>query len=123
MFQLARTRRPRRAGDWTEAKAVTFIVTLAARQSVTLAARAAGMSRKSAYALRARNFAFATAWKSALAVAVQGDKVREVNDPPFSTQQGDAVPRHMSLDQFHEILSRWRSESGMELLAPGMTLP
>jgi hypothetical protein len=51
LFQLARTRRPRRASDWTEAKAVTFIVTLAARKSVTLAASAAGMSRKSACAV------------------------------------------------------------------------
>jgi hypothetical protein len=33
---LSRPRRPLRPGEWTPAKAVTFIVTLAATRSVTL---------------------------------------------------------------------------------------
>lgn len=47
--------RPRRPGEWTAGSAILFIVTLAAKGSVTLAARDAGMSRKSAYALRKRD--------------------------------------------------------------------
>lgn len=63
------TRRPRRAHEWSDARIVTFIVTLAAYRSVTLAAARAGMSRKSAYALKGRNPAFAAAWLAALASA------------------------------------------------------
>ena len=55
MVRLSPSRRPRRSGEWTEANAVTFIVTLVATQSVTLAAAAARMNRKSAYALKVRN--------------------------------------------------------------------
>jgi hypothetical protein len=98
LLQLARTRRPRRASEWTEAKAVTFIVTLAAARSVTLAAARAGMSRKSAYALRIRDPAFAAAWNAATSVAidlrrrramssVQGNEVDEVDNPPTKGRQ------------------------------------
>lgn len=66
MFQLRRPRRPGRSSEWTSARAVTFIVTLAASRSVTLAARNAGMSRKSAYALKNRDPAFAAAWHEAV---------------------------------------------------------
>ena len=59
--------RPCRSGEWTQGRAVTFIVTLAATRSVTLAARAAGMSRKAAYALKSRDSAFASAWNAAIA--------------------------------------------------------
>ena len=48
-------RRPPRVGEWSNDKAVTFIVTLAASLNVTLAAARAGMSRKSVYALRRRD--------------------------------------------------------------------
>jgi len=67
LIHLSRPRRPRRSGEWTQGRAVTFIVTLAAARSVTLAARAAGMSRKAAYALRSRDPAFASAWNAAIA--------------------------------------------------------
>ena len=84
MLHLAPTRRPRRAGEWTEAKAVTFIVTLAASRSVTLAAARAGMSRKPAYALKRRDARFAAAWLAALAASAptrhEGAKVDEVYD-------------------------------------------
>ena len=66
MNLLSRPRRPHRANEWKAGAAVTFIVTLAAGRSVTLAARAAGMSRKSAYALRGRDPAFAAAWNAAI---------------------------------------------------------
>jgi hypothetical protein len=58
--------RPRRPHEWSAAKIVTFIVTLAAHRSVTLAATRAGTSRKSAYALKRRDPAFAAAWLAAL---------------------------------------------------------
>ncbi|MES2904761.1 MAG: hypothetical protein V4696_11295 [Pseudomonadota bacterium] len=61
-----RTHRTRRAAEWSAGKIVTFIVTLAATRTVTLAARAAGMSRKAAYALRQRDPAFAAAWDAAI---------------------------------------------------------
>ena len=103
MIQLSRPLRPRRPGDWTPARAVTFIVTLAATRSVTLAARASGMSRKAAYALKSRDSAFASAWKAALAAnrppARQGDKVDEVHEPPVSTGQGDALPSRLDRER------------------------
>lgn len=75
---LSPARRARRPGEWTPGRAVTFIVTLAATRSVILAARRAGMSRKSAYALKSRDSAFSGAWHSALnapCVGGRGDKV------------------------------------------------
>jgi hypothetical protein len=96
---LSKPHLPRRAGEWTANKAVTFIVTLAATSSVTLAASQAGMSRKSAYALKSRDPAFAAAWALAMkALAIrprQGNKVEEVHGLPVSPGQGDtraAVP-------------------------------
>ena len=91
MPYLSRPRRPHRTGEWEPAKAVTFIVTLAATGSVTFAAREAGMSRKSAYALKARDGAFAAAWNAALK-ARKGDKIEEVHEPPVSLSQGDKRP-------------------------------
>lgn len=98
LIQLARTRRPRRAGEWTESKAVTFVVTLAASRSVTLAAARAGMSRKSAYALKRRNPRFAAAWKAALAASAatrrDGDKVDEIYTNGVRRAQGNkSTPR------------------------------
>jgi hypothetical protein len=93
---LSRPRRPRRSGEWTPARAVTFIVTLAASRSVTLAARQAGMSRKSAYGLKSRDPAFAAAWSAAMkagaATSRQRDKVEEVHEPPVSTGQVHTLP-------------------------------
>ena len=87
---FSRSNRRTRAAEWNAGKAVTFIVTLAATRSVTLAARAAGMSRKSAYALKRRDPAFDAAWTAALAPR-QGNKVEEVEDPRFSPGQGNSV--------------------------------
>jgi hypothetical protein len=93
---LSRPLRPRRNGEWSGSRALTFIVTLAAHRSVTLAAREAGMSRKSAYALKARDPAFAGAWDEALKSASrkrQGDEVQEVHNPRTSLSQGDKSRR------------------------------
>lgn len=90
----ARNHRPRRAHEWSHAKTVTFIVTLAATRNVTLAARAAGMSRKAAYALKSRDSAFADAWAQALAVRRKGNEVDEGDDPRNSLNQGDTRARN-----------------------------
>ena len=58
-----------RHDGWTPARQATFLNELAASHCVTTAARAAGMSRQSAYALRARlkGEPFDRAWTAALA--------------------------------------------------------
>jgi len=109
VIQLSRPLRPRRPGDWTPARAVTFIVTLAATRSVTLAARAAGMSRKAAYALKSRDSAFASAWKAALAAnrppARQGDKVDEVDGPRIRRGRGNKRLRSFDAELRDQFLS------------------
>jgi hypothetical protein len=61
--------RRQRADGWTHGRRVTFVVTLAASGSVTFAAASAGLSRKSAYALKRRDAAFASLWDRSLAAA------------------------------------------------------
>jgi hypothetical protein len=75
-----------RADGWTDRKRVGFIVTLAAGGSVTFAAASAGLSRKSAYALKKRDSTFASLWKRALEAgkasqrgAVKGDTANPRN--------------------------------------------
>ena len=100
---LSQPRRPRRSGEWTSDKAVTFIVTLAATHSVTLAARCAGMSRKSVYALKARDRAFAAAWaaaaKAGTPASIQGDKVEEVHAPSRQDRERSFVGLMTALRQ------------------------
>ena len=89
-------RRPRRPHEWSNAKAVTFIVTLAALRSVTLAAARAGMSRKSAYALKGRDPAFAAAWRAALAsdhaaCPARVTKVMKLTTPGFDRSRVTAL--------------------------------
>ena len=88
MIRLSRPRRARRSHEWNDRSTVTFIVTLAASRSVTLAARSAGMSRKAAYALRHRDPSFDAAWNAALN-AGEGDKVQEVEGAPVSPLKGN----------------------------------
>jgi hypothetical protein len=117
---LSRPRRPLRYGEWTPAKAVTFIVTLAATRSVTLAANESGMSRKSAYALKSRDPAFAAAWMAAMNAAKnprregawslsRGDKVKEVEDPPVQPRHGNMSPLRVDRERtFAMLLARLR---------------
>lgn len=131
---MSRPRRPRRSGEWTDAKAVTFIVTLAARRSATLAAARAGMSRKSAYALRARDPAFAAAWVAAWDAGDkgvrQGDKGDEVYNPPVRPPLGDSVtqrcarsaPADISNLDFESLLALLR-DSDPRALARACPLP
>lgn len=115
---LSPSRRPRRSGEWSPPRAVTFIVTLAATGSVTLAARSAGMSRKSAYALKARDPAFAAAWaeaaKASARASVQGDKVHEVYEPPFLTGQGDRRSARVSSERaFAGLITQLRDSASL----------
>ncbi|MEE4537708.1 MAG: hypothetical protein V2J51_04355, partial [Erythrobacter sp.] len=59
---------PGRHDGWTPARQATFLRALASTQSVAKAARAAGMSRQSAYGLRARlkGEPFDLAWHAAM---------------------------------------------------------
>ena len=81
----ASPQRPGRADGWTDRRRVTFIVTLAASGSVTFAAVSAGLSRKSAYALKKRDSAFASLWERALEVGKASRR--------GSAEGGNANPR------------------------------
>jgi hypothetical protein len=61
-----------RNDGWTAARQLAFLTVLARTRSVTAAARAAGMSRESAYRLRKRDAGglFAVAWASCFAPRV-----------------------------------------------------
>jgi hypothetical protein len=120
---LSRPCRPLRSGDWTQAKAVTFIVTLAATNSVTLAAREAGMSRKSAYALKSRDPAFAAAWAVAAGAgaktSIQGDKVEEVEGVPNPSSRGNTSPSRIDRERaFVGLIARLRESSPLAPRAP-----
>lgn len=66
--------RAQRADGWTPPRIRAFLEVLARSGSVAAAARAAGMSRQSAYALRAsaKGQAFDDAWRRALLLATPG---------------------------------------------------
>ena len=115
---LSRPLRQRRSYEWDSGRAVTFIVTLAATRNVTLAARRSGMSRKSAYALKGRDPAFAALWGAALAAGrpkcVKGDKVEEVDAPPIPLTGGDGRLRDLDAelrDRFFSTLAAIRRDS------------
>ena len=98
MLSRHSVRRPPRVGEWSNDKAVTFIVTLAASLNVTLAAARAGMSRKSVYALRRRDPAFALAWERAIDAhrarargsVIEGVKGNDLHNPPVGPPRGNA---------------------------------
>lgn len=60
----------RKAGGWSATRQRLYIETLAETGSVHLSAKAAGLSARSAYALRVRSPAFAAAWDAAQQLAV-----------------------------------------------------
>ena len=74
--------RAQRRDGWTPERIKTFLRTLARRGVVAEAARAAGISAKSAYALRnsAKGGAFARAWRIALAKVRRRPVVSRVRD-------------------------------------------
>jgi hypothetical protein len=127
MTLLSRPRRPARPHEWTQGKAVTFIVTLAATRSVTLAAREAGMSRKSAYALKSRDSAFAAAWAEAQkprSKRRQGDKVDRAGTPPAPPPQGDkANPAALPISQAVRRLADQARDDFFAALAADLRRP
>ena len=60
----------RKTGGWSSVRQQLFVETLAETGSVHLSAKAAGLSARSAYALRVRSPAFAAAWDAAQQLAV-----------------------------------------------------
>lgn len=60
----------RKTGGWSAARQRLFIEALAETGTVHLAAKGAGLSARSAYALRVRSPAFAAAWDAAQQLAV-----------------------------------------------------
>lgn len=80
---MGRTRTPRiRRDGWTPERQLRFLDALARTRSVTRAAAAVGMSRESAYRLRARPEGplFGALWDRALAPAADG----ESHNPPLA---------------------------------------
>jgi hypothetical protein len=116
---LSPPRRPRRSGEWTPDKAVTFIVTLAATRSVTLATREAGMSRKSAYALKARDPAFAAAWTAGVNAGRKqrlpmgkGDKADKTDRPRTPPSRGNKSLASLAREQaFSRLLAALRDSA------------
>ncbi len=106
MQLLSHPRRNRRNGEWSGGKAVIFIVTLGATRSVTLAARSAGMSRKSAYALKSRDPAFAQAWNAALAVKPPATAERDKPKPATPSTSSSSMPSTLAAK--HEEMRRDR---------------
>lgn len=128
-------RRPPRAGEWSGDKAVTFIVTLAASASVTLAAARAGMSRKAAYALKRRDPGFALAWNQAIdayrsrtrATLIEGVKGNDLHNRPVGPPKGNASAarvRDAALrDSFFAALATRHPDLAAAVLADARTLP
>ena len=81
-----------RVDGWTPERQRAFIAALHARPCIDAAARAAGMSRESAYRLRRRPGAqsFAAAWDAALGMPVRRVTI---DDLPFLACRGLIRPR------------------------------
>ena len=113
---LSPPHRHRRPGEWTDGAAIAFLVTLAAHKSVTLAARAACMSRKSAYALKARDSAFAEAWSVALAAPpirpVEGDTAKRAATSTSSTTSATHMGPNMDAIRRDRFFAALRVSNG-----------
>jgi hypothetical protein len=115
-------RRTRRDG-WTPSRMKSFLFYLYVGMSVSASARAVGLSRESAYALRRRGGPqFAAAWDAALQAAVDR-RIR--NAPPGRISQSvrdlDAHDRRLADDRDFLFL-RDNFDEAMEFLATGGTL-
>ena len=118
--------RPRHDG-WTHDKQVTFIVALRRTRNVTRAAAAAGMSRESAYRLRARPSAagFAAAWDLALRHDPErighnesherhAPAASSVGFPPRKHHESHGSGRIAPHHQLHQLPARERAGSGAQ---------
>ena len=88
----AHPRRPHADYRWTPAKAKAFLDCLAQCGKVAAAARSVGMSRQSAYRLRARSRVFAELWPQALAAGKARRRARGRGGckATLAASQGDA---------------------------------
>ena len=109
-----------RADGWTHDRRVTFLVSLAASGSVTFASSAAGLSRKSAYALRMRDPAFATVWDRSLAAADAACRKMRRTAAKGDETDGKRDPRHPSTSS---TASASISNLAAASLPPRITLP
>ena len=76
------------------------------------------MSRKSAYALKGRDPAFAAAWAAAMQ-ASEGDKVKEVEGVPVSPRHGNASPSRTEREQaFAHFVSALRESPLLDSVSP-----
>ena len=97
-----------RRDGWTPARQLRFLDALARTRSVTRAARAAGMSRESAYRLRARDPGglFAAAWDRAL----QGHRLVNLGSRRRSRQspglQWNSIKGHEMDDTLFSLVAR-----------------
>ena len=81
------------------------------------------MSRKSAYALKARDPAFASAWIAAMNAGArrrrQGDKVDEVHGPPVSLSQVHTSRSRFDLErEFADIVAELRDSAPLAPCPP-----
>lgn len=81
------------------------------------------MSRKSAYALKDRDGAFAMAWAAAAKAgnrsSIEGDKVEEVEGVPNPSGQGDTSPSRIDRKRaFVSLVARLRESPPLAPCAP-----
>ena len=86
----ARTPRPSAEYRWTQAKALIFIEALAWHGKVAAAARSVGMTRQSAYRLRARVPQVAEVWDYALAARRERQRAKVTVSPRQGDTSGSA---------------------------------
>jgi hypothetical protein len=105
-----------RAGGWTCRRRVTFSVTLAAGGSVTFAAASAGLSRKSANALKTGGSAFASLWeRTSRRDRVEGDNPRPCDTINFVNLRAP--------DRSIAMAGRGRFFANLQLRLPGASSP
>ena len=111
-----------RADGWTRRRSVTFIVTLAASGSVTFAAASAGLSRKSANALKTGGSAFASLWERTLEArkASRRDRVEGDNPRPCDTIN---FVNLRAPDRSIAMAGRGRFFANLQLRLPGASSP
>jgi hypothetical protein len=97
-----------RCDGWSEARQCAFLAQLYVTGSVTAAARAAGMTRASAYRLRARNDAesFAHAWDRVLTPPGTGRCAAP--KPDYRKVTNDALVRRLETGLIQPLLHRGR---------------
>lgn len=131
-YRWVPVRRVPRLDGWTEEKQRRFIETLADTGLVNVAARAAGMSRETAYRLRrsAHGAAFARAWDAArhhaggLIEDIAFERAIEGTEQEVLDKDGDVIATRLVHDNglLKWLLSHLKSERYGRGASPGATL-